>query len=309
MLASGSERFDVYMERCLYGPEGFYSSGRGSAGRRRDFITSPEVGPLFGAVLANALDEMWRDLGQPDPFPVVDIGSGPGALVRALGVAAPECSAVWDLHGLDRADPNQADWPELENGVIIANELLDNLSFRIVENSSEGLVEVWVVDGAEDLRPTDAELDIPVGTRAPLLETAGKWVDWATRSGAAHVLVFDYGMATTAQLAERGGWLRTYTSHNRGSDPYVAPGSLDITCDIALDQLPTPHLVSTQAEFLTAHGIEGLVSEGKDYWRAHAAAPDVEALLMRSRVSEAEALLDADGLGGWLALRWDNKLQ
>ena len=48
------ERFDRYMERCLYGPDGFYATD-GSAGRRGgDFITCPEVGPLFGAVLAPA---------------------------------------------------------------------------------------------------------------------------------------------------------------------------------------------------------------------------------------------------------------
>ncbi len=312
MPASGSERFDVYMERCLYGPDGFYTSGRGSAGRRRDFITSPEVGPLFGAVMANALDKLWEDLDRPSRFPVLDFGSGPGALVRSLEAAEPQCSAAWDLQGMDRAHSEGIDtdeWPDLTNGVIIANELLDNLSFRIVERTPKGFAEVWVRDGIEELIPTDVKLDIPVGTRAPLLEAARGWIEWAMQSGAAHILVFDYGMKTTSDLATRGGWLRTYTSHNRGTDPYVTPGSVDITTDIAIDQLPSPDLVSTQAQFLSCHGIENLVAEGKEYWRSHAASPDVQALRMRSRVSEAEALLDTDGLGGWLALRWDNNSQ
>ncbi|MEL6982425.1 MAG: hypothetical protein AAFO29_08375, partial [Actinomycetota bacterium] len=49
------ERFDRYVERCLYGPDGFYATS-GIAGRRRgDFLTSPEVGPLFGAIVTRAL--------------------------------------------------------------------------------------------------------------------------------------------------------------------------------------------------------------------------------------------------------------
>ena len=45
-----------------------------AAGRRGDFLTSPEVGPLFGAVLARFLDAEWERIGRPDPFTVVDAG-------------------------------------------------------------------------------------------------------------------------------------------------------------------------------------------------------------------------------------------
>ena len=55
--------FERFMDLALYGEHGFYNSG-GVAGRRGDFITSPEVGPLFGAVLARALDVWWRELGE-----------------------------------------------------------------------------------------------------------------------------------------------------------------------------------------------------------------------------------------------------
>jgi SAM-dependent MidA family methyltransferase len=67
--AGGAVRFDAFMNMALYGPEGFYNSG-GRAGRRGDFITSPEVGPLFGAVLARALDAWWVEMGSPDDFRV-----------------------------------------------------------------------------------------------------------------------------------------------------------------------------------------------------------------------------------------------
>ena len=60
----GPVPFSEVMDLALYDPEhGFYASG-GAAGRRGDFITSPEVGPLFGAVVARALDEWWRATGR-----------------------------------------------------------------------------------------------------------------------------------------------------------------------------------------------------------------------------------------------------
>ena len=80
------------VEVALYHPEfGFYETG-GSAGRRTgDFLTSPEVGPLFGAVVARALDAWWRDWGEPDPFLVIEAGAGPGTLARSVLAAKPDC--------------------------------------------------------------------------------------------------------------------------------------------------------------------------------------------------------------------------
>ena len=55
-----------------------------AAGRRGDFLTAPEVGPLYGAVLARAIDAWWIELGRPDPFVVVEAGAGPGTLARSV---------------------------------------------------------------------------------------------------------------------------------------------------------------------------------------------------------------------------------
>lgn len=331
------ERFDHYMERVLYGPDGFYSSGRGIAGRGSgaggapdrsrsglggDFITSPEVGALFGRVIANALDAWWDELGQPSTFRVTDAGTGPGTLLTslrhaALSGAAPRCSAVWELIGVDRA--SGVDLPDdLSNSVVIANELLDNLVFRILECQVGGWAEVSVESGSERLVSVadpalllDSALasvialtDARVGQRVPVLSAAATWVSDVLGRGAERLLIFDYGMATTSELAARGGWLRTYRQHQRGDDPLLEAGEWDITTDLAVDQLPTPALVTTQAEWLTRWGIGELVEEGRQYWQAHAAEPDVAAIRMRSRVGEAEALADPAGLGSWLALEY-----
>ncbi len=307
------ERFDTYMDRCLYGGSGFYVSGAGRAGRRTgDFITSPEVGPLFGAVLARWLDTQWDELGRPDPFVVVDAGTGPGTLLRTLERAQPACAAVWELIGVDPA--NGVALPaHLDGAVVIANELLDNLIVRIVVRDSAGWHEVWVDEGVEKLLPlSDDEVvrlpgslaDLPVGSRAPWFEAAAEWIEEIRRRGASRFLAFDYGSAATADLVDRGGWLRTYRQHQRGSDPYVTPGSADITVDVGFDQLPPGAELTRQADFLVEHGLDALVDEGRRHWAAHAARPDLEAMVMRSRVTEGAALTDPDGLGSWIAATW-----
>ena len=287
-----------------------------------DFITSPEVGPLFGGVVAAALDHWWDEAGRPDPFPVYDAGTGPGSLARSLDRAPGASAEARTVLGVDRSRDGTTDLPaDLSGAVVVANELLDNLPFRIVERTDDGWSEVWVRTGdGADQRPAEvlealaddppailADPDVAAiepGARVPILADASEWVDDVIRRRPAALLCFDYGTATTAALGRRGGWLRTYRRHQRAANPYAEPGSWDITTDIAVDQLPTPSELTDQATFLRHWGIEALVEEGRTYWREHAAAPDVAALTMRSRVREADALLDPDGLGGWLTCIW-----
>jgi SAM-dependent MidA family methyltransferase len=319
------ERFDDYMERCLYGPDGFYAT-TGTAGRRRgDFLTSPEVGPLFGAVLTRALGACWERLGRPDGFTVHDVGCGPGTLLRTVAAALADGRRppAWNLVGVDRVATDGAATDglpdDLTGSVVVANELLDNVPFRVVERGADGaLAEVHVAGGADEaggsatgverLEPSDLEpvgpLDLPVGTRAPVLERARTWVADVLARNPAQLLVFDYGAPTTVELAVRGGWLRTYRSHQRGDDPLDDPGGWDITTDVAWDQLPPADRLETQADFLRRWGIDELVEEGRRHWQANAARPDVRALRMRSRVVEVGALTDPAGLGGWWVASW-----
>src|SRR5690242_21647066 len=79
------------MEEALYGDGGFFASGHGAGRGGRDFMTSPETGPLFGVCVARALDRMWRALDEPDPFLVVEAGAGSGRLAREILRAEPDC--------------------------------------------------------------------------------------------------------------------------------------------------------------------------------------------------------------------------
>jgi SAM-dependent MidA family methyltransferase len=152
------------------------------------------------------------------------------------------------------------------------------------------------------------EVAAPVGARVPVQVAAAEWVraavDLAGPGG--RVVALDY-TSTTAELAARPWteWVRTYRSHARGGHPLERLGEQDVTCEVAVDQLPAPARNVSQADWLRAHGIDELVEEGRATWRDRASIGDLAAVRARSRVTEAEALLDPTGLGAFRVLEWD----
>jgi SAM-dependent MidA family methyltransferase len=88
----GPITFAEYMALALYDErDGFFASCGGAGRAGRDFVTSPEVGSLFGALIARHLDRAWAALGEPDPFVVVECGAGHGRLAADVLRAAPAC--------------------------------------------------------------------------------------------------------------------------------------------------------------------------------------------------------------------------
>ena len=364
---------------------GFFAGGAGEAGRQGDFLTSPEVGPLFGAVLAQALDRWWDELGRPDPFVVVEAGAGTGTLAGAVVHAAGACAPVLRYVLVERSDPLRArqaqrlaldppavalgppppgaddgpppatsglsirnpdaeagssarsparpsEGPVLTSlaelpaqpvtGVVLANELLDNLPFHLLERTEEGWLEVRVGAGPDGLVevPVPARPELaaeaarlaphaPDGARLPLQQEARAWLREALGVlERGRVVVADYA-ATTPSFAGRPWreWLRTYRHHTRGGHPLEAPGSQDVTCEVAVDQLARvrpPAVDRSQAEFLAAHGIDDLVAAARARWEAGAAAGGLDAVRARSRLAEAAALTDPAGLGAFRVLEW-----
>lgn len=304
------------VELALYHPEfGFYETG-GAAGRSGDFLTSPEVGPLFGAVLARALDTWWAELGRPAPFTVVEAGAGRGTLAKAILAAAPACGPALRYVAVERSSALRAQHPagvesaanlpdEPFAGVVIANELLDNLPFGLRERTATGWAELHVDAGlAEVLVPVEYDLEAPAGARVPVQRAAGEWVA-AARRLAPRVVVIDYA-DTTPALARRPwtDWVRTYRGHSRGAHPLADLGGQDITCEVAVDQLPATTANRSQAEFLRAFGIDELAAEARQAWHGRAHIGDLQALRARSRVHEAAALTDETGLGAFRVLEW-----
>ncbi|HEU4528617.1 MAG TPA: SAM-dependent methyltransferase [Actinomycetota bacterium] len=270
----GPITFKEFMEHALYGPGGFYETP--PVGREGHFVTSPHVHPVFADLMRFALLEAWDALGRPEPLRVVELGAGDGTLARALLVgfeagrvpveyAAVEVSpgARERLVGLELAVLERADEVEpLEPGVVLANELLDNLPFRRVRRREDGLVEVRI--GVQDDRlvevetpcdddlaalapplEPDAEATVPV-TAIELVDTLGK----VLRRG--YALFVDYG-STDGPAGEVHG----YREHGVLADVLDDPGSADVTAGVDLGA------IARRAEEV------GLVSLGSvRQWRA-----------------------------------------
>jgi SAM-dependent MidA family methyltransferase len=365
IAAEGPLPFSAFVELALYDPaQGFYASG-GRAGRGGDFLTSAEVGPLFGAVVGRAIDAWWDATGRPDPFVLLEGGAGPGTLARSLHRARPRCRGslvhvlveradaqrrlhaahlaphVGDVDGADLdalvARPLGGTGPVVVSaarlpavpvvGVVLANELLDNLAFDIVRRAPGSptvieelrvattgpdildLVAVTVPDVTPERAWRVLDGVLP-GVWVPDQGTAAAWVlEAGERLTDGRVVVLDYA-ATDAELSSAPSlsWLRTFAAHARGGHPVDAPGTQDITADVAVDQLmrAVPGArVTRQADWLRAHGIDELVDDGRRAWAARAHVADLGAVEGRSRVGEAEALLDPAGLGAFTVLEWD----
>ncbi|MHB1139599.1 MAG: SAM-dependent methyltransferase [Microthrixaceae bacterium] len=360
----GSVRFDELVELALYDPVGGFFSRGGGAGRAgADFITSPEVGPLFGALVAEYLDRCWESLGRPDPFVVVEAAAGRGALAISVLAAGPRCAEALRYVLVERSaalrrrqhehlaivHPFEVLGPSADDdlgvaargsgggplvgaldelpaqpveGVVLANELLDNVPFRLLERVERGWAEIRVTLDGDELVELAVPADGPAaqrldrlapeaepGARVPLQDRATDWVLRAHEVVArGTVLVIDYA-STTAAMAGRpmGEWLRTYRAHDRGLAPLRAVGDQDLTCEVAIDQLVDRvpgATVTSQASWLGDLGIGELVAEGRAIWSANAASPDLAAIRAASRVPESEALTDPTGLGAFQVVEW-----
>jgi SAM-dependent MidA family methyltransferase len=304
--AGGAIPFRTFMDLALYGEHGFYTgAATGQAGRRGDFLTSPEVGPLFGAVVARFLDAEFVRLGRPHPFTVIDAGAGPGTLARSVLAAHPECTTALRYVAVELSPAQRDQHPDgVESrtelppgpidGIVLANEFLDNLPFRLVVFDGAWR-EALVAEGRDGrfvemlsppLSPVPAALPArPAhGARAALQDDAAEWLAQATglvRAG--RVVAVDYARSSTAEMTARPWreWLRTYRR-----------------------QLRKPDAVHTQSRFLRRWGIDELAAEGREAWARAAASPDLTAVTMRSRVREAETLLDPGGLGAFTVAEW-----
>ena len=276
----------------------------------------PGCAPALRYVLAersSALRAQQRELLELEP---PDRALGP-----VLSTASDEPPVP--VTGLGPIVTSLAELPAIVfDGVVIANELLDNLPFTVVEWDGDAWLEVRVGIGdgglVEVLVPASPELAVEadrVGAgaipeprdRLPVPVATADWlvrVSEVLRRG--YLAVIDYADAAASLLARgQDGWLRTYRLHERGGPPLADPGSQDITADVPVEHLVTVveragfrlHTHTTQQEWLTALGVEELADAGARTWRDRASVGDLEAVAARSRVHEADALTDPAGLG------------
>lgn len=342
---SGPLPFEEFMASALYDPtHGFFSTGGLRSAKDGDFLTSPEVSPMFGEMLGRFVSEETADIGRrpPDdddvPKLVVEAGAGSGSLLRplldalttaldpwvveaspaareSLATRVPEATIVPDLEGL----------PDLFEGAIIANELIDNLPVALAVWEEDDWVERWVdeEDGDLVLVPAPARPVVEwwcVQFAGPVDEggivevqlSAWSWMHHALeRLLEGPLIVIDYG-DTAEGLAPRraNGTLRTYRSHHLGPHPLDEPGATDVTVDVnftalaaACEDAGSAVEVMRQEEFLTSLGLRDRLSELRHRELELARAGDaMERLQARSSRTEAETLLHPRGLGDFRVL-------
>jgi SAM-dependent MidA family methyltransferase len=270
--AGGWLPFDRYMERALYAPGlGYYSGGARKFGLRgddgSDFVTAPEMSPLFATTLARPLAEALQTSGTRE---LMEFGAGTGKLAAgllnaldALGVEFDSYSIV-DLSGelrerqretIEAAVPALAAkvrWldalPEQFEGVVIGNEVLDAMPVRLFAFTGGA----WHERGVTWRDETFAFDDRLVSEAADIallaeIETAG--VDYVTEThdaaraftrtictmlarGAAFFI--DYGFPRHEYYHEQRaqGTLMCHYRHRAHGDPFVYPGLQDITAHV-----------------------------------------------------------------------------
>jgi SAM-dependent MidA family methyltransferase len=349
IAAEGPVPFDVFMETALYGPDGFFTSGPLRSAATGDFLTSPEVSPWFGKTIGRfAATAIRRLLGDRagaagtrevnHPLNIVEVGAGSGSLLQPLLAEIHSPVEAWavetspmareslsDLLPVDRIVYQLSDLPAPLSGVIVANELIDNLPVALALRSGDGWVEHSVGRDGDGfvfvetpVRPEVAEWADRFGGEVPakgIVEVqlaAAAWLEQAVDSlEAGVILLIDYG-GTIEELEPRRqqGTLRTYRGHHLGPDPLLEPGTTDITVDVNFTALQTVAKANgagvslhRQDDFLSEWGLRRVVSDMRHRELELARAGEtMQQLQIKSDRIAAEALLHPRGLGDFRVL-------
>ena len=126
--------FAEFMELALYWPDGGYYPRLGAVTPPQDYYTAPMAHPAFGALIALQLEEIWRLIGEPSQFTVVEQGAGTGRLAADIRDFSqhldPSFHTSLQYLAVDRAGDlapfsmEDADASSVV-GCILSNELLD----------------------------------------------------------------------------------------------------------------------------------------------------------------------------------------
>ena len=291
-VAQGPLPFSVFMEDALYDPcDGFYAS---RAAPYKDYFTSASVHPsLFGRLLAAHLDDLWRALGRPEPFRVVELGAADGRLARQIRAAAAESPwrASLQYLGVERAPAPQttdalhalyasiSEVPPAGATAILSNEFFDALPVRLARRTKDAWVEECVAfdDTGAVFRdqPAPAELRAyadryaratPVGGRIEVRQGVETIYQHAAHLGPRVVMTsIDYGGSSPAVHSERlaAGTLLAYRRNRASHDVLANPGQADLTAHVNFTQLVdagrshgfVQHRQGQQADFLATLGI------------------------------------------------------
>ena len=272
-LSGGWIGFNRFMEMALYTPGlGYYSGGAHKFGQAGDFVTAPELTPLFAQTLAAQAQQI-LSLSAPH---IIEVGAGSGRLAADLMLelerrnAIPESYGILDLSGelRERQQAMIAEkgshllsrvfWldrlPEKFDGLVLANELLDAMPVHLLrwgnESEAEAIFEhgvswhegafVWsdrpaqggLFDYAKQIAERSA---LPTSYLSEINLAAMNWVtSWASILNHGALLLIDYGFPQHEFYHPQrdGGTLMCHYRHHAHTEPFFLPGLQDITAHV-----------------------------------------------------------------------------
>jgi SAM-dependent MidA family methyltransferase len=317
--------FARYMELALHEPGlGYYAAGSAKLGPGGDFVTAPELGPLFARTLAAQVAPLLEASGGA----ILELGAGSGALAQALlaeleqsGAHPPEyliLETSTELRDRQRRRVGAgATWierlPETFSGVMLANEVADAMPVHAVAWTDRGIRERGVCENEGELTwaeraasgsvldvASSIEIDLPPSGRyeSEIGLAAQGWIaTLAGRLATGALLVIDYGFAHREYYhAQRSmGTLMCHYRHHAHGDVFLYPGLQDITAHVDFSALADAGAqagldvlgYATQAQFLVNCGITGILGRF-DSGDARQYAP---------RAAEANTLLAPSEMG------------
>lgn len=280
ILEAGKITFARFMEMALYdSEEGYYTSAKDPIGWWGDYYTSPEVHSLFGRLIAKQLIPMLRTVAATGPVTLIEMGAGTGLLSRDVleglkqqdpvlfdriryiiierspSIMARQQSILLQK-GLDRKVVQYASLDETRGvvGCLLSNELVDAFPVHRVIMTEQGLKEIYVGAGKDqivevvDALSTKAlssyfdrlRIKLVPDQRAEVNLEALRWIKEVGQvllKG--YVLTFDYGHAAADLYAPDRikGSLLCYHRHTVNENPYIRIGDQDITSHVDFTSL------------------------------------------------------------------------
>jgi len=263
--------FNEFMQLALYAPgEGYYSSGLQKLGKHGDFITAPELTPLFGKALANQCQQIMAAVEKPVLF---EFGAGTGALCIALLEHLATLNCLPEMYYILEVSANlrhrQAElisqkmphlahkvtwldrWPQTPfNGVILANEVLDAMPVHRFMKTEQGIMESYITLNeqqqlTEEFKPCqNSRLLDYINKRliienTPYLSEVNLFLeDWLLHNyhmlehGA--MLLIDYGFPRHEYYHpdRNQGTLMCHYQHRSHPNPLLHPGEQDISAHV-----------------------------------------------------------------------------
>ena len=264
----GRITFARFMEMALFSPRGGYYTSEEHR-KEKDYYTAPVAHPVFGALVALQLEQLWEIMGSPSPFYVLEVGAGGGVLARDIlaysSGLSPAFSNALEYIGVDYEPPSssQVDAQLIRArglpfrdvvGCILSNELLDAFPVHRFAIQGGHLKEVYVTLNENEFvevldepstprleqRLSGLGLDLPEGFRGEINLVMDDWIEEVSHVlKRGFVLTFDYGHeAQDLYSPERSrGTLRCYYRHVLEGNPYRRIGRQDITAHVDFSSL------------------------------------------------------------------------